>query len=337
VSSGSDTPTVVVTDRRFEEDVYTDPVEAEGGEVVFADVETESGLVEVCREAAVVVAFRVPVTRPAVEAMESARLIFQNAAGYDTVAVAAATEQSIPVSTPRGYAADEVAEHAIALALAAARDVVTADRGVREARGFGERGPITPLSGGTFGAVGLGTIGTAAVKKARGLGLEAIAADPYAPPSAFEGGDIERTTLPELLERADVVSLHCPLTAETRRLIGAAELDRMDRDAVLVNTARGGIVDETALVAAVEDGRIGGAGIDVFETEPPAGSPALDCPGIVCSPHHGGICDRVLDRAKRLARAEVRRALRGEHPRNVVNPEALMYDEDSEPTFEIPE
>ena len=327
--AGTGTPRVVVTDKRFEEDVFSEGVASEGGEVVFGDFETEAAVVEGCRDATVVVTFKAPLTRGAFEAMDRCRLVFQNSAGFDSVDIVAANDRGIPVSTPKGYAADEVAEHAITLALAAALDVAFADRDLRESPGFGERPPIVPLSGGTFGIVGFGAIGTAVVPKARGLGMDVVASDPYAPQALFEALGVEREPLDALLARADVISLHCPLTAETRGLLSTSEFDQMKESAVLVNTARGGILDEAALVDAIENGAIGGAGIDVFETEPPEDTPALGCERIVCSPHHAGLCERVLDRAKTMAREEVRRALRGEHPRNVVNPEALLYRDET--------
>jgi D-3-phosphoglycerate dehydrogenase len=335
--SSTDRPTVLVTQERFEEAVYAEAVEAAGGEVVYGDIESEADLVEACRDAAVVVGYNVPITRAAFEAMKTTQLVFQTTAGYDSVDVAAANEQGVPVSTPRGYAADEVAEHAIALALAVARDVPVSDRDLRESAGFGERRHITPLSGSTFGVVGLGAIGSATVPKARGLGMDVVATDPYAPGTLFEELGVERLTFEETLERADVLSLHCPLTAETRGLISTPELDRMPDGAVLVNTARGPIVDERALVDAVDGDRIGGAGIDVFESEPPDEAPTLDCEEIVCSPHHAALCEPVLDRMKRMAREEICRALRGERLQYVVNPEALMYREEYSPEFEMPE
>jgi D-3-phosphoglycerate dehydrogenase len=317
---------VVVTDQRFpDEDPYTDAVVDAGGTVVFGDFETESELIEECRDATVVITFKAPITRRAISEFQDARSIIRLGAGYDNVDIRAANEFGVPVSSMRGYVNEELAELAIMLMLAAARRVGEVDRDVRESAGWGSRPYITQMGGGTFGIIGMGEIGRSVVPKAQGLGMEVIATDPYVSDRLIESLGVESVPFEELMERSDCLSVHCQLTAETHHRFGQEEFERMKDDAVLVNTARGPIVDERALVEAVEAGALAGAGLDVFEVEPPDGTPALGCERIVCTPHHGAKTDETEQRCKEIAREEAVRALEGRQLQNVVNPEALKY------------
>lgn len=314
---------VVVTDRRFaDRDPYTEPVRAAGGELVYADCRSERDVLEACRDAAVVLTFKAPITRDVIAEMEDARLIVRNGTGYDNVDVTAATEHGIPVSNIPNYCTEEVASHAITLMLSAAHGVVRADRDLRESDGWGERPPNRPLYDGTFGVVGLGRIGRSAARKARGFGMAVTAYDPYQPEDIFAEMGVERVGFDELLERADCVSVNAPLTGETHHLLSAAEFETMKDDAVVVNTARGPIVDETALLEAVEAGDLWGAGLDVFEVEPPKESPAFQSDRIVVSPHHAGKSERSERRCIEIGIEKITAALRGDRLGEIVNPGA---------------
>lgn len=323
---------VVVTDRKYPaiEDPYGNVARAAGADIEYADYADEAAVVEGVEDAAVVLASKAPMTRAVFERARALRAVIRLGTGVDTINLKAATEYGVPVSnTPGRYCAPELATHAIGLAIAAAHDVVVSDRAMRGADGWGRREPITPMNGGTFGIVGLGEIGRAVVPRARGLDMAVIACDPYLPPDVFDALGVERVTFDGLLERSDVVSIHTPLTAETRHRFSTVEFEAMRETAVLVNTARGPIVDERALVDAIEGGEIFAAGLDVFEIEPPPeDSPALGCDRIVCSPHHGGASERSRDRALELVRGELRRALAGDPLQHVVNPGAIQYTDD---------
>lgn len=315
---------VVVTDRRFtDEEPYREPVEAAGGELVYADCHRLEDVVEACRDATVVVTFKAPITEAVIDGMTEARLVLRNGTGYDNVDVRAATEAGIPVSNVPGYCTQEVASHAIALAFAAAHEVVAADRDLRRADGWGRRDPIRPLYDATFGVIGFGRIGRAATRMADGLGMTPIAYDPYQPADLFERLAVERVTFDHLLERADVVSVHAPLTAETHHLLSTTAFERMKDDAVVVNTARGPIVDVAALTDAVTAGEIWGAGLDVFEVEPPTDSPAFETDRIVVSPHHAGNSERSRQRCIDIGVEKITAVLRGDHPGELVNPEVF--------------
>lgn len=316
---------VVITDRRYpDQRPYKSTVERAGGKLNFADVNTETEVIEACRDAGIVVTFKAPISRSVIEAMEDCRLIMRNGTGYDNVDVAAATERGIPVSNVPGYGNDDVSTHAIALMHAAAHEVVYSDQDVRIADGWGQRRSINPMYDRTFGIVGFGRIGRATVEKVRGLNMDVIAHDPYLDDDVFQKFNVERMTFNELLDHSDCISIHAPLTAETRHMFSTAEFEQMDEEAVIVNTARGPIIDEGALVGAVESGEIFAAGLDVFETEPPTETPALECDRIVCSPHHGGMSERADRRCIQIGRDEIVRALTDEHLQNVVNPDVVQ-------------
>lgn len=317
-------------------DPFRAPVEAIGGEVTHGTAETEDGVIEECAGADVVVTFKTPLTRRVIESLDGTALVLRNGVGYDNVDVAAATEQGIPVSNVPGNCNDEMASHAFALMLAAAHELIRYDRGLRADNGW-HRNPVNQLLEGTCGIVGLGRIGRAIPPKVRGLGMDVVAYDPYLDDDIFDHLGVDRVSFDDLLARTDVVTIHTPLTAETRHMFSTPEFERMQKRAVLVNTARGPIVDEAALVEAVEAGDLWGAGLDVFEEEPLTESPALACDRIVCSPHRAGIAPEAEHRAIEIARDEILRALRGDPLRHVVNDEVVTQADgllNPEGTFE---
>jgi D-3-phosphoglycerate dehydrogenase / 2-oxoglutarate reductase len=207
--------------------------------------------------------------------------------GVDNVDLEAATRAGITVvNAPTGNTI-AAAEQTIALLLALARHIPEADASLR--RGEWKRGPLqgVQLRGRTLGIVGLGKIGMAVAERARGLGMTLLGSDPFVTVEQAALRGVELVTFDELLERADAITVHVPLSRATTALLDAKALARMKPGAFVLNVARGGIVDERALAAALREGRLGGAGIDVFENEPPAGSPLLDAPSTVLTPHLG--------------------------------------------------
>jgi glyoxylate reductase len=241
--------------------------------------------------------------------------------GLDHVDLAAATERRLPVGHTPGVLTDTTAELALSLLLAAARRVTEADRFVREGR-WREWTPDLLLGrdlvGSTLGVIGLGAIGRAVAARAHALGMRVLGWNRTPRPIP----DVLAVSLPDLLARSDFVSVHVALTDETRSLLGAAELARMRPGAYLVNVARGGIVEEDALAAALASGRLGGAALDVFATEPlPADSPLLAAPNLVLTPHIGSASVRTRTRMADLAVANLLAGLRGERMPHCANPE----------------
>lgn len=215
-----------------------------------------------------------------VERIPNCRIIVRAGVGFDHIDLAATGAAGIPVCNTPDYGTSEVADHAIALMLALTRGIVTYQEHLRRDPISGFDSALAPLvrrsRGKTFGVVGFGRIGTATALRAKAFGFRVVGYDPYVSPGTEIAIGIERVhQLEALLEVSDIVSLHCPLTEETRGMIGAAALDRMKRTAILVNTARGAVVDVPELLEALRSGQIAGAGIDVLPVEPPRQNDAI--------------------------------------------------------------
>ena len=219
------------------------------------------------------------------------RVISKHGVGVDNIDVDAASARNIPVIVASGANAVSVAEHAIALLFAVAKQIVPLDRSLREGRweksGFQGR----ELAGSTIGLVAFGAIAQQTARYAKGLGMTVLAYDPFARDEVFAAEGVTRApNLDAMLAASDIVSLHSPLTPETRKLINAERLALMKLDAIIINTARGGLIDEEALLAALREGRIAGAGLDSFAKEPAdPNHPFWSEMRIVATPHIGGV------------------------------------------------
>jgi glycerate dehydrogenase len=251
---------------------------------------TPDQVVDRLREATVAIVNKVQLREPTLAQLPNLRMIAVAATGYDCIDVAACRARGIAVANIRNYAVHTVPEHAFALILALRRNLIAYRRDVEA--GVWQKADqfcfldhdIRDLHGSTLGIVGEGVIGQGTATIARGFGMHVLFAD-HAPPKA---PDVEYTPFEEVLQRADVLSLHCPLMPATRNLIGLPEMRRMKRSALLINTSRGGLVDEEALIHALDAGLIAGAGFDVLTTEPPRnGHPLLDVrrPNFILTPH----------------------------------------------------
>jgi phosphoglycerate dehydrogenase-like enzyme len=240
-----------------------------------------------------------PVTERVLEA-GPLRVVVKYGSGTDNIDLRAAERLGVKVSSTPGANARSVAELTIALLFALARHVVAHDRAVR-AGSWGRLGAIE-LAGKRLGVVGYGAVGRDVARLAACLGIEVVAHDPF-----VESDDVKLVSLDDLLASCDAVSLHVPLDDSTRGMIGAKALERMRSGAFLVNTARGGLVDEDALADALSSGRLGGAALDAFAVEPPSGSPLLGLDNVVLSPHAGAA---TAEAAQRTALQAVRQLLR---------------------------
>lgn len=272
------------------------------------------------RGADAVLVRQAPMPASVIESLERCRVIVRYGIGVDNVDLEAARARRIYVANVPAYGVDEVATHALALFLAVLRGTARRDRVLREGRWDGRGvGPVPRLKGLALGVVGFGRIGEELHRKARCMGFAStLAYDPYR--NAWPA-DVEPCELDDLLERADFVSLHAPLTEETRHLVDARRLALMRSTAVLVNTARGGLVDEDALAVALEERRLLGAGLDVFEREPPDVShPLFRCERAVLTDHTAWSSAAALDELQRGAAEEARRVLSGGQPASWVNP-----------------
>ncbi len=263
------------------------------------------------------------VTAEVMDACPDLKIIVRYGVGVDNVDIAHATQRRIYVANVPDYGADiEVSEHALALYLAVQRRVLSRDREVREGQwGIGQKAIIPSRENAVLGLIGCGRIGLAAARKFRALGFErVIAFDPYLKPESAEREGIDIVDLDTLCRTADVVSLHAPLTPQTRHILDAAHIALLKPTTVVVNVSRGGLVDEAALAATLRDGKILGAGIDVFESEPVrADNPLLSTPNTVLSDHAAWYSERSVRALQSKAAEEVARVLKGDHPANWLN------------------
>ena len=266
-----------------------------------------------------------PVNGEAIRGARKLRMIATMGTGYDNIDVAAAKERGIPVTFAPGILDETTADGAFALLLATARRLGEAERFLRAGKYRG----WTPfmftgqdVHGGTLGIVGMGRIGLAVARRARGFAMHVLYHDARRNPGAEqELGAVYVGSLDELLARSDFVSLHVPLLAETRHLMDAERLRKMKRTAILINTSRGPVVDEAALVEALNARKLAGAGLDVYEREPAVHPGLLTMPNVVLAPHIASATVRTRSEMSAMAARNMATAVRGGRPPNLVNPE----------------
>lgn len=253
-----------------------------------------------------------PLTGDLIRANSALRVISRHGAGADNVDLAAATDCGVPVLVAARANAASVVELTVGLLIAAARAVPAHDCMIRAGR-WERSNSGMQLAGRTLGLVGLGAVGLGVARVAAALGMHVRAFDPFVDHVPADVGLERAATLPELLARADVLSLHCPLTPETFGIIGALELAMLPHGALVVNTARGALIDEPALAEALASGQVAGAGLDTFVTEPlDRASPLLAHPNVVVSPHMGGSTREAAGAVAAAAAVNALRVLRGE-------------------------
>ena len=253
--------------------------------------------------------------------LQRCRAIVRYGIGVDTVDLAAASRHGIPVVNVPDYALDEVADHAMTLLLALSRKLLQVASRVRA--GVWELSPCRPLrslAGRTLGLAGFGAIARRVAARAKAFGMEVQAFDPFLPAETFREHGVASVGWEELLATSDAFSLHLPQTEATRHLFGAEAFAAMGPDTLFVNTSRGGVVQTDALLAALDDGTVAGAALDVLEVEPPpVDAPVLQHPNAIVTSHCAWYTEEALARLQLLAAEEVARALRGERPKHIVN------------------
>lgn len=277
-------------------------------------------LAAILGDAVGVIASTDPFDATVFEQCPNLRVIARTGVGIDAIDLAAATAAGVIVTITPGANEQAVADHTLAMMLSLVRRLSENDAAMRDGR-WDRAGALTPgdLYGATVGLVGCGAIGEAVIRRLRAFGSTIVVCDPYRE-SAPEGTSL--VSLDQLLADADVLTVHAPLTEQTAGLIGARELALMKPHAVVVNEARGGIIDEVALIAALRDGRIAGAALDVFAVEPPQIDAFADVPNLILSPHIGGFSHRSIAAMTESATASVLDVLAGRIPATAVNPEA---------------
>ncbi len=262
-----------------------------------------------------------PFTARVIAAADRLRVISRTGIGYDAIDIPAATERRIVVTTTPGANETAVADYAFAMLMAISRKVVENDRNVRQGKWVRIAGDDPSEK--TLGIVGLGTIGKKVAKRASGFDMRILAYDVIKDEAFAAAHGLTYVELDELLAQADYVSVHVPLMAATRNLIDERRLRLMKPTAYIINTARGGIIDEAALYRVLKEGAIAGAALDVFEQEPPWGSPLLTLENVLLAPHVAGNSKGAQAKVIAMACENVLRVLQGEPPLYAVNPQAL--------------
>lgn len=295
-------------------------------ELVLAECETEADVAEACKDADGVITRLAPVGADAIGAMENCQVIARYGVGVDNVDIDAATAKGIPVCNVRGYCNEDVSDHALALLLSCVRRTVSRDRQVRAGEwDIGSAEPVYRIAGKTLGLVGYGAIPRVLRRKVSGFGLkEILIFDPYVSDEDAAEAGVRKVALGELCREADLISIHAPLTDETRGMIGAEQFAAMKPTAIVVNTSRGPVVDTDALVDALKTGKIMSAGVDVYDPEPPpSDSPLFDLPNIALTDHTGWYSEESQLELQQSAAKNVALVLSGKEPLFCVNPETL--------------
>ena len=293
-------------------------------ELVSRECHTEGEVIDLASPADAILTIGAQMTRRVIEHLTRCKVIVRYGIGVDNVDIEAATERGIVVANIPDFCLEEVSNHALLLLLACAKKLVALDKLVR-AREWGRKYevmlPMPEIHGQTLGLVAFGKIPRALVPKAKALGLRVLAHDPYVEDEVIEGYGAEPVGLDKLLREADYVSVHTPLTPETRGMFGEGEFRLMKPTAYFINTSRGPVVDEEALVRALQEGWIAGAGLDVLEEEPPdPDNPLLTMDNVILTPHSASYSDAAFRELRRRVVEEAVRVLKGEWPHSLVNP-----------------
>lgn len=313
---------VAIVDDRFES--YEEEQEVLGS-IASLDVLRSTDpddILEFVRDADAVIVNLSVISRRAIQKMRRCRIICRYGIGYDNVDIDAATKCGIWVARVPDYGIEDVSDHALGLFLACVRKIPFTDKGIRSGGwGFRRNRPSYRIQGKIFGLLGYGAIARALHRKLSGLGLESvIACDPYVDDNEIRSSGVEPTGLDNLLISSDYLSIHVPLTPETRGIIDRQRLKLMKPTAIIINTARGGIVDEEALAEALHSEEISYAALDVFETEPLAAeSPLRTLENIILTDHHAYYTEESLVELKTKAALRVRAVLEGGIPASALN------------------
>jgi D-3-phosphoglycerate dehydrogenase len=319
---------VLITDYVWNSIQREEQVLAEiGAEVIAAPKSDENTLVDLAVDCDAIMTCFAQTTAKVIEASPKLKIVARYGVGVDNIDVATATRLGVVVTNVPDYCMDEVSEHAFTLMLAVGRRIMLLDRDIRRGGwNLNVAKPVHRIRGSTLGIVGFGRIGRMTGEKGRAFGMNLIAYDPLLPAADIRDRGAEPVDFDELLTRADYISIHAPLTPATHHLFDARAFRKMKRTAVIVNTARGVLIDPEALAQALRDHWIGGAGIDVLSREPPEkGNPLIGLDNIVMTSHEAFYSEESLVELQTRTAQEVVRVLRGERPLNLANPEVATH------------
>jgi D-3-phosphoglycerate dehydrogenase len=315
---------VVITDHRFPDvEQERKAVEAAGATLVVPQTTEEPLLLQACKDADAVMTARAKISKKVIDAMERCRLIVRYGIGVDTIDIAAATARGIMVANVPDYCIDEVSDHALTLLLMLSRQMIPAIALAKEDTWAVAKMPqLHRLRGQTCGLLGCGKIGSLLAGKVKQLGMRVIIHDPYLSPERCREMGAEGVSFDGLLANADYISLHAPLNEQTERIFNSGNFAKMKATACIINTARGGLIDEIALLEALNSGKIFGAGLDVVESEnqvTPTRTALVNHPRIVVTAHTAWLSVEARASLQALAASQVVACLRGEKPYGLVN------------------
>ena len=293
-----------------------------GAELILAQVREEEDLIRACKEADGLINQYALLTRKVLQGLPKCKVVSRYGVGVDSIDLKAATDLGIIVANVPDYCIDEVSNQTIAMILSLIRKTAFFDQKVKSNQWDFHLGiPMYRLNGKTLGLIGSGRIGLEVAKKISAFGVKVIAFDPYL--QKTEEG-IELTDFDTVLKTSDVISIHCPLNESTHHLMGERAFQKMEKKPILINTSRGPIVDEKALIQALVEGRVSGAGLDVIEKEPPdSQNPLLKMENVILSPHVGFYSVESISELKRRTAENVAKVLMGKLPRSVVNRDVI--------------
>ncbi len=315
------TERVLITDHSFQSlDFEQETISDAGFELDYIQATTEQDVIDALDGARAILNTNVPITRAVFEAHDELEVVGRYGIGVDTVDIEAATEHGVQVVNVASYCEEEVSTHALALLLSVVRRIPAYDREVRDAEWDWMTGtPLQRLSGKTVGFAGFGTIAQRLLEKLQGFDVEFIAYDPYLSSDEIEELGARKVAFDAFLDAVDILSVHTPLTNETRELFDESAFERLDDSAILINTSRGSILNVESLYDAIERREIYGAGLDVLPDEPPASDSVRDHHRIVYTPHVGWYSESSVTDLRETVIADVLAVLRHEGPQNPVN------------------
>ena len=287
--------------------------------VVDTEITPEELLNTISEYEAIIIRSRTKVTREIIERADKLKIIARAGVGVDNVDVDAATEKGIMVVNAPESTSITVAEHTLGLMLSASRKIAIADKSVKENKWEKSRFMGVELKAKTLGVIGMGRIGSQVVSRCKAFEMDTLVYDPYLPKEVAKQMNVQLADLETILKEADFITIHVPLTPETKHLISTDEFAMMKEDTFIINCARGGIIDEDALFEALSNNKIGGAALDVFEEEPPKDSKLLTLDNIVVTPHIAASTKEAQRDAALIVANEVIDVLKGRAPKNVLN------------------
>lgn len=313
---------VVITDYQYDNiDTERTIIENAGHELYAYQEKVPEKLIPVVKDADAVVTQYSDISREVIESMQNCKVIIKYGIGVNNIDCEAAGRKGIYVCNVPDYGVKEVSDHTVALILSLGKKLPILQKSLKEGCwGYQSIIPVKRFSECQAGLIGFGRIPQLVCKKLQAFGMKVMVYDPYANPDLIKEYEAYHANLEEICSTADFISIHCPLTEETRHLIGEKEISSMKENCCIINTARGGVVDENALIEALKNHRISGAGIDVFEEEPIAPThPFLSMDNVIATPHCAWYSETAISLLQKKAAEEVVNILGGNRPHHCVN------------------